>query len=174
VRFEPTIPVLEWAKTVRALDRVATAIGIRHANHVAPSIRKKLALTSLTSGGRSVGVVRLRTEAVEFLSISRFSQWTLFFSVSYRNPATTFSLLPVTCPSNLILSDSLIQVICHEDYNLQNLSLCSFLHFPIICTFLGPDILHPVFCWWKWRNDWRQTKGRVYISCSVHELCLCL
>jgi hypothetical protein len=36
-------------------------IGIRHADHVAPPIRKKLALTSLTSGGRSVGIVRLRT-----------------------------------------------------------------------------------------------------------------
>jgi hypothetical protein len=33
---------------------------------VAPSIHKKLALTSLTSGGRSVGIVRLRTEATEF------------------------------------------------------------------------------------------------------------
>jgi hypothetical protein len=43
-----------------------TAVGIRHADHVAPSIRKKLALTSLTSGGRSVGIVHLRTEAAEF------------------------------------------------------------------------------------------------------------
>jgi hypothetical protein len=42
------------------------AVGIRHADHVAPSIRKKLALTSLTSGGRSVGIVPLRTEAMEF------------------------------------------------------------------------------------------------------------
>jgi hypothetical protein len=43
-----------------------TAVGIRHADHVAPSIRKTLALTSLTSGGRSVGIVLLRTEATEF------------------------------------------------------------------------------------------------------------
>jgi hypothetical protein len=42
------------------------AVGIRHADHMAPSIRKKLALTSLISGGRSVGMVRLRTEAMEF------------------------------------------------------------------------------------------------------------
>jgi hypothetical protein len=34
-------------------------------NHLAPSIRKKLALISLTSGGRSVGMVPLRTEATE-------------------------------------------------------------------------------------------------------------
>jgi hypothetical protein len=43
--------------------------GFRHADHVAPSFRKKLPLTSLTSGGRSDGIVRLRTEAMEFQSI---------------------------------------------------------------------------------------------------------
>jgi hypothetical protein len=30
------------------------------------TIRKNLALTSLTSGGRSVGIAHLRTEAMEF------------------------------------------------------------------------------------------------------------
>jgi hypothetical protein len=39
-----------------------TAVGNRRADHTAPSIRKGL----LTSGGRSVGIVRLRTEATEF------------------------------------------------------------------------------------------------------------
>jgi hypothetical protein len=43
-----------------------TAVGIRHADHVAPSIRKKLAITSPTSGGRSVGIVRSRTQTMEF------------------------------------------------------------------------------------------------------------
>jgi hypothetical protein len=43
-----------------------TAIGIRHADHVAPSIRKKLAITSPTSGGRSVGIVCSRTQTMEF------------------------------------------------------------------------------------------------------------
>jgi hypothetical protein len=40
---------------------VNTAVGIRHADHVASSIRKKLAITSPTSGDRSVGIVRSRT-----------------------------------------------------------------------------------------------------------------
>jgi hypothetical protein len=35
-----------------------TDVGIRHADHVAPFMSKKLALTSSTSGGRSVGIVR--------------------------------------------------------------------------------------------------------------------
>jgi hypothetical protein len=42
-----------------------TALGIRHADHVAPSIRK-LVITSPTSGGRSVGIVRSRTQTMEF------------------------------------------------------------------------------------------------------------
>jgi hypothetical protein len=36
---------------------------------VAPYIRKTLALTSLTSSGRSVGIVRLRAEAMELLFV---------------------------------------------------------------------------------------------------------
>jgi hypothetical protein len=43
-----------------------TAVGILHADHVAPSILKKLAITSPTSGGRSVDVVRSRTQTMEF------------------------------------------------------------------------------------------------------------
>jgi hypothetical protein len=40
--------------------------GTRHADHVAPSFRKKLALTSSTSGSRSVCIVRSWTKATEF------------------------------------------------------------------------------------------------------------
>jgi hypothetical protein len=36
---------------------------------VAPSIRKKLALTSPTSGGRLVGIVRSRTQATLFVCL---------------------------------------------------------------------------------------------------------
>jgi hypothetical protein len=43
-----------------------TAVGIRCADHATPSTRKRLALSSPTSGGRSVGIVRLRTKATEF------------------------------------------------------------------------------------------------------------
>jgi hypothetical protein len=45
-------------------------VGIRCADHATPSNCKKLALTSPTSGGRSVGIVRLRTKATEFLVLS--------------------------------------------------------------------------------------------------------
>jgi hypothetical protein len=64
-----------------------TAVGIRHADHVAPSIRKKLAITSLASGGRSVGTVRSRTQTMEFSFFSfytrRFLYNILLTTISY-------------------------------------------------------------------------------------------
>ena len=41
-------------------------MGIRCADHVTPLHPQKLALTSPTGGGRSVGIVRLRNKATEF------------------------------------------------------------------------------------------------------------
>jgi len=41
-------------------------VGIRCADHVTPLYRQKLALTSPTGGGRSVGIVCSRTKATEF------------------------------------------------------------------------------------------------------------
>ena len=43
-----------------------TAVGTRCANHVTPFYPQKLALTSPTGSGRSVGMVRSRTKATEF------------------------------------------------------------------------------------------------------------
>jgi hypothetical protein len=79
VRF-PALPEkkvvgLEWGP-LSLLDRKVaapvyktenTAVGIRHADHVTPSIRKELAITSPTGGSRSVGIVRSRTQTMEFV-----------------------------------------------------------------------------------------------------------
>ena len=43
-----------------------TAVGTRCADHVTPLYPQKLALTSPTGGGRSVGIFRVRTKATEF------------------------------------------------------------------------------------------------------------
>jgi hypothetical protein len=43
-----------------------TAVGVHGADHETPPYPQKLALTSLTSGGRSVGIVRSRTQTMEF------------------------------------------------------------------------------------------------------------
>ena len=49
-----------------------TAVGTRCADHVTPLYPQKLALTSPTGGGLSVGIVRSRTKATEF-SFSLFT-----------------------------------------------------------------------------------------------------
>jgi hypothetical protein len=64
-----------------------TAVGISHADHVAPFIPKKLAITSPTSGGRSIDIVRSRTQTMEFfLLLLKFCRpllaLTCFFSFS--------------------------------------------------------------------------------------------
>jgi hypothetical protein len=54
-----------------------TTVGIRHVDHVAPSIRKKLAITSPTIGGLSVSIVRSWAQIMEFFfswSITAFSR----------------------------------------------------------------------------------------------------
>ena len=43
------------------------AVGSRCTDHVTPLYPQKLALTSPTGGGRSVGIVRVRTKATEFV-----------------------------------------------------------------------------------------------------------
>jgi hypothetical protein len=45
-----------------------TAVGIRYADHVALSIRRKLAITFADSGGRSISIVRSRTQTMELVS----------------------------------------------------------------------------------------------------------
>jgi hypothetical protein len=55
--------LLEWKSSDSGLEnRRLTAVGILFADHATPSIRKKLALSSQTRGGRSVGIVLLRTK----------------------------------------------------------------------------------------------------------------
>ena len=50
----------------RSRKQRLTAMGTRCADHVTPLYPQKLALTSPTGGGRSVGIVRVRTKATEF------------------------------------------------------------------------------------------------------------
>jgi hypothetical protein len=54
------------------LETEITATGILRADHVTPFYLQKLALTSPISGGRLVGVVRLRPEATELFIICYF------------------------------------------------------------------------------------------------------
>jgi hypothetical protein len=59
---------------MHGLETENTAVRIRHADRVAPYIRKMLALTSPTIGGRSVDIVRSRTQTMEFV-FSKVHAW---------------------------------------------------------------------------------------------------
>jgi hypothetical protein len=48
---------------------VIPAVGIRRADYATPLYPQKLALTSPTSVGRSVGIVRSQTQATEFVCL---------------------------------------------------------------------------------------------------------
>jgi hypothetical protein len=50
-----------------AAKTVNTAVGIRCTDHATPLYKQMLALTSPTRGGRSVGIVRLRTKGKELV-----------------------------------------------------------------------------------------------------------
>jgi hypothetical protein len=52
-----------WVDNIR-IDLTEVGWG-DHADHVAPSIHKTLALTSITNGDSSLGIVRLLTKATE-------------------------------------------------------------------------------------------------------------
>jgi len=54
-----------------------TAVGTCCANHVTPFYPQKLALTSPTGGGRSVGMVRSRTKATEFYYFNTYVSVTM-------------------------------------------------------------------------------------------------
>ena len=94
-------------------------MGIRCTDHVTPLYPQKLALTSPTGGGRSVGIVRSRTEATEFL---------VFFNGFY-SASLQFCSLETTLDQKIL--KNFLQA-------LFFINVCTF--FVILCvTFLVSD-----------------------------------
>ena len=57
------------------LENRLTAVGNRCADHVTPLYPQKLALTSPTGGGRSVGIVRVWTKATDLVTVKDDISW---------------------------------------------------------------------------------------------------
>jgi hypothetical protein len=65
-------------------------MGIHCADNTTPSIRKKVALTSPTSGGRSVGIVRSRTQTMEFSLLgAQLQRYATYFPLHEFHPSAT-------------------------------------------------------------------------------------
>jgi hypothetical protein len=66
----------------RSRKQRLTAVGISCADHVTPLYPQKLALTSPTGGGRSVGIVHSRTKATEFSLVWFKCDWAITINCS--------------------------------------------------------------------------------------------
>ena len=85
-------------------------MGIRCADHMTPLYPQKLALSSPTGGGRSVGIVRSRTKATEF-----------FFLINTEMCMSWLLLIP----SGVILVNRYFKEIIIP-YNSAHLKFCGF------------------------------------------------
>jgi len=114
-------------------------VGTRCADHVTPLYPQKLALTSPTGGGRSVGIVRVRTKATEFSLVLQKLTWklwpilvpkVLFFFFNF-----TFSVLEVEKVLHIIYFKYDTQPA--EPHRVQNM-FANFQHTNSKC-----------FCFWE-------------------------
>ena len=74
------------------------------------------------------------------------SKFFLSLRFPYQNPVhTCCPPVRATCPAHLILFHLITQTILGEEYRSLRSSLCSFLHFPVTSSLLGPNILNTLF-----------------------------
>ena len=93
-------------------------MGISCADHVTPLYPQKLALTSLTGGGRSVGIVRSRTKATE-LVIPLLLLWVF---VAYFRVNFTFSFTSLPSPDEIGPGEIIYKTDKNSDLNQTSCS----------------------------------------------------
>jgi hypothetical protein len=67
-----TEELLERKNSGSGLETEITVIGVNHTDYMTPLYLQKLPVTSPTSGGRLVGIVRSWTQAMEFVCFCFF------------------------------------------------------------------------------------------------------
>ena len=75
-------------------------------------------------------------------STPRSPKWSLSLRIPHKTLYTPLlSPIRATCPAYLILLDFITRTILGEEYRSLSSSLCSFLHFHVTSSILGPNIL---------------------------------
>ena len=85
-------------------------MGNRYADHVTPLYPQKLALTSPTGGGRSVGIVRSQTKATEFSLYIKIVLWRVAKRLSYIEDARCLKVNEAVAIFRLLSSGTLVVV----------------------------------------------------------------
>ena len=69
-------------------------------------------------------------------------QWSFSLRFPHQNPVHAFPLaIRATCPYHHILLDFITRTMFGEQYRSLSSSLCSFHHYPVTSSLLGPNIL---------------------------------
>jgi hypothetical protein len=141
---------------------------MRHTDHVAPSIRKKLAITSPTSGGRSVGMVRSRTQTMEFSFVYPLSWFLNDLSETGLSPSSVKCLFDrVRSTALTFSSDTTLQVFYPKmetvpslkwKYKLRGWIIWKLYwyfvtNFQISVNISLRALLHGVDSWGYWQSD---------------------
>ena len=88
-------------------------MGIRCADHVTPLYPQKLALTSPTGGGRSVGIVRSRTKVTEFFfNLRHYIEYTFYFFMMAKIHALVLCTAQANRHCNTLPSFTYVEKVC--------------------------------------------------------------
>jgi hypothetical protein len=165
--------LLEWKSSGSGSTNLrVTAVGIRRADHTTSVYPQKLALTSPTCGGRSVGVVLLRTKATKFsfwvyhwiipdsrLRLKSFSRSTTTFDQEMQSVCQRgFSLYS---DAGLMMNTDLLKTHLETVYLYFDMGYSLKLYFPrmkikfpLYCIFLITSMINSNFAVWLRQNHW--------------------
>ena len=79
-------------------------------------------------------------------SIPDSSKWSLSLRFPHQNPVHSFPLpIRATCPAHVTLLYLITRTIFGEQFRSLSSSLCSFLHFTVTSSIIGPNTIRSYF-----------------------------